>query len=59
MHPGKKCSGASDPKYTITYVSGNAAVTPAPLVITAASASVTAGAAAPTITAGYKGFVNS
>ncbi len=53
-----KCSGAVDPKYTITYVNGNAAVTPAPLVITASSASVTPGAAAPTITASYKGFVN-
>ncbi len=53
-----KCSGAADPKYTITYVNGNAAVVPAALVITASSASVTAGAAAPTITAGYTGFVN-
>ena len=53
-----KCSGAADPKYTITYVNGNAVVTPAPLVITASSASVTAGAAVPTITAGFKGFVN-
>jgi hypothetical protein len=32
------CSGAVDPNYTITYVAGSLAVTPAPLTITASTA---------------------
>ena len=52
------CSGAVDPNYTISYQDGQATVEPAPLVITASSASITYGGAAPTITASYSGFVN-
>ena len=52
------CSGAVDPNYSISYQGGNATVEPATLVITASSASITYGGAAPTITASYSGFVN-
>ncbi len=52
------CSGAVDPNYSISYQSGNATVEPATLVITASSASITYGGAAPTISASYSGFVN-
>lgn len=52
------CSGAADPNYTIGYVKGSIAVTPAPLKITASSGSITYGGAVPAIIASYSGFVN-
>ena len=52
------CAGAAADDYTFTYVPGTVGVTAVPLVITASSASVTVGAGAPTITAGYQGFAN-
>ena len=52
------CSGAADPNYSISYLGGQATVEPAALVVTASSASLTYGGAAPTITASYSGFVN-
>ena len=51
-------SGALDPNYTITYVPGTLTINPAPLVITANNASKVYGAALPTFTASYSGFVN-
>jgi hypothetical protein len=51
-------AGAVDPNYTITYVAGNFTVTPAPLTITADDQTNIYGAALPTLTASYTGFVN-
>ena len=51
-------SGAVSPNYAITYVPGNLLVTPASLSITANNATKTYGAALPTLTASYSGFVN-
>ncbi|WP_158798400.1 MBG domain-containing protein [Pedobacter sp. L105] len=51
-------SGAVDPNYTISYVPGNLSVTPAPLTITANNQTKIYGAALPTLTASYSGFVN-
>jgi hypothetical protein len=51
------CSGAVDPNYTITYPTGTLTITPASLTITASSPTVTYGDPAPTITAGYSGFI--
>ena len=51
-------SGAVDPDYTISYVAGTLTVTPAPLTITADNQSKVYGAALPTLTASYSGFVN-
>jgi Ice-binding-like/MBG domain (YGX type)/Domain of unknown function (DUF4214) len=51
-------SGAVDPYYTISYVSGSLAVTPAPLTITADDQTSTYGAALPPLTANYSGLVN-
>jgi len=52
------CSGASDPNYSITYVSGSMQVTPAALVVTASSASSTYGDVPPQVLPSYSGFVN-
>ena len=52
------CSGASDPNYTIQYVGGVDKVTPAPLTVTASSATMTYGGLKPTITATVNGFQN-
>ena len=52
------CSGASDPNYHITYVSGSVNVTPAPLTVAASSATVTYGGATPTIHPTVTGLVN-
>jgi hypothetical protein len=52
------CSGASDHNYVITYVPGILTVVPAPLTITASSATVPYLASVPTITPSYSGFVN-
>ena len=52
------CSGAVDPDYSISYVSGTVSVTPATLTITASSGSMTYGGTPPAITAGYSGFEN-
>ena len=51
-------SGAVDSDYTISYVSGTLTVTPAPLTITTVSNTKAYGAAVPTLTVSYSGFVN-
>ncbi|GGB00132.1 beta strand repeat-containing protein [Puia dinghuensis] len=51
-------SGAVDPNYTITYVSGTLTINPVPLKITANDASMTYGAVVPALTVTYSGFVN-
>jgi hypothetical protein len=50
--------GAADPNYTFSAVAGSVAVTKAELTVTASDASFTYGAAVPSITASYSGFVN-
>jgi len=50
-------SGAADANYTITFVNGTLAVTPAPLTITADDKSKVYGSANPALTATYTGFV--
>ena len=51
-------SGAVDSDYSITYVAGSLTVTSAPLTITADNQTKVYGAALPTLTASYSGFVN-
>jgi len=51
-------SGAVDANYTITNVNANLTVTPVVLTITAADQTKTYGAALPTLTVNYGGFVN-
>ena len=51
-------SGAVDSDYTITYVAGSLTVTTAPLTITADNQTKVYGAAVPTLTASYSGFVD-
>ena len=51
-------SGAVDPDYTISYVSGSLSVTPVALTITADNQTMIYGAGLPTLTASYTGFVN-
>ena len=51
-------SGAVDPDYSITYVTGTLTVTAASLTITANNQTKVYGAALPTLTASYTGFVN-
>ncbi len=51
-------SGAVDTDYTISYVAGTLTVTPAALTITANNQTKIYGAALPTLTASYAGFVN-
>ena len=51
-------SGAVDSDYTISYASGILTVTPAALTITANNQTKVYGAAVPTLTASYSGFVN-
>ena len=51
-------SGAVDTDYTISYVAGTLTVTPAALTITADNQTKVYGAALPTLTASYSGFVN-
>jgi hypothetical protein len=51
-------SGAVDPNYTISYVAGSLTVTTAPLTITVNNQAKVYGAALPTLTASYTGFVN-
>jgi probable HAF family extracellular repeat protein len=50
-------SGVTSPNYTVTFVDGTLTVTPATLTVTAAPASKVYGAAMPTFTATYAGFV--
>ena len=52
------CTGASDPNYSFTYTDGTVDVTPAPVVVTAASVAFTNGYPAPAIGASYSGLVN-
>ena len=49
---------AADSDYTITYVAGSLTVTTAPLTITADNQTKVYGAAVPTLTASYSGFVD-
>ena len=51
-------SNAVDADYSITYVAGSLTVTTAPLLITADNQTKVYGAALPTLTASYTGFVN-
>src|SRR5207249_1456964 len=51
-------SGAVDTDYTISYVDGKMSVTPVGLTIGADNKTKTYGAALPTLTASYRGFVN-
>ena len=51
-------SGAAASDYTISYGVGSLSVTAAPLTITANSQTKVYGAALPTLTAAYTGFVN-
>jgi hypothetical protein len=51
-------SGASDPNYSITFVSGTLTVTPAPITITADDKSKVYGDPLPAFTVSYSGFVN-
>jgi hypothetical protein len=51
-------TGAASPNYTIQYVSGNYAISPADLTITPANQSMGYGSAVPPLTASYSGFVN-
>ncbi|HEV2478120.1 MAG TPA: MBG domain-containing protein [Puia sp.] len=51
-------SGAVDPNYTFTYVTGTLTITPAPLTITASNTSRVYGSALPALTASYSGFRN-
>ena len=51
-------SGAADPNYSITYVAGKLAVTPASLTITANDQTMVYGGTLPTLTATYSGFFN-
>ena len=51
-------TGAVDPNYTISYVTGTLTVTPAPLTITANNQTKVYGAALPRLTASLRGFVN-
>ena len=51
-------SGAVDSDYRISYVAGTLTVTAAPLTITANNQTKVYGAALPTLTASYSGFVN-
>ena len=51
-------SGAVDGDYTISYVAGSLTVTSTPLTITAVNQTKVYGAALPTLTASYSGFVN-
>jgi len=52
------CMGAMDPKYMISYVAGSVSVNPAPLTITAPSATISQGSGIPSFTPTYSGFVN-
>src|SRR5262249_41493495 len=51
-------SGAASPNYTFTHVNGTLTVTAAPLTITANDKTKVYGAANPTLTVSYAGFVN-
>lgn len=52
------CTGAADPNYTIEYVAGSAQVQPAPLAVSASSATMTYGGTKPVITPNVTGLVN-
>jgi uncharacterized protein YjbI with pentapeptide repeats len=52
------CSGAVDPNYAISYTDGSVSVTPATLVVTASSPTMTYESTVPAVTPIYWGFVN-
>jgi hypothetical protein len=51
------CFGAQDGNYQITYQAGRLTVNPAPLQVTASSASMPEGGPVPAITPSYQGFI--
>ena len=51
------CTGAVDPNYAMSYVTGSVTVSPVPLTVTASSPAVAYGSV-PTVTPVYAGFVN-
>ena len=53
------CSGGVSSKYVFTYVAGKVTTTKAPLTVTGPTVSRAYGAANPTLTPTYSGFVNS
>ena len=55
---GLTASGAVDSNYTISYMAGALTVTPVALTVTANNQTKAYGAALPTLTASYTGFVN-
>ena len=57
-YPVTVAGTAASADYTISYVSGTLTVTPAALTVTADNQSMVYGAALPTLTASYVGFVN-
>ncbi len=52
------CSGADDQNYSFSYVAGTVTVVPAPVVVTASSATISVGDAVPAVTASYSGLQN-
>jgi hypothetical protein len=50
------CSGAADPDYNFTYVAGTLKITPASLMVSAPSLTVTYGSALPALLPTYSGF---
>jgi hypothetical protein len=52
------CTGADQAGSTITYVDGTLTITPAPVTVTASSASMPFGGSVPTITASYDGLLD-
>ena len=52
------CSGAADPNYTFSYVSGTLTIQKAQVMVTASSDNMTYGGTVPAITASYSGFLN-
>jgi len=56
--PSTSCSGAAAVNYSFTYTNGSVTIGQAPLTVTANNATMAVGAALPTFTASYSGFVN-
>src|ERR1019366_7025553 len=57
-HYTTSCSGAVDPNYAISNVTGSVVIDPAPLTVTASSPTTSYGSTVPAITASYSGFIN-
>jgi alpha-tubulin suppressor-like RCC1 family protein len=52
------CSGAVDPNYLLTYLSGTLSIIPAHLTVNGPTVSMNYGSAVPALTPAYSGFVN-